>query len=199
MNYPAFVDSGNIKIETETVDEISFRYELSLPILNGSEKTALVIMMNPAEADNVRSDSTIDRVIRYFEKNEMAFGRVVIGNLYPIYEQNSANLQQHKEQLSKNLKHLEKLIKAIDHIYLGWGKPEKTNTEKLISLEYHETALKVIDLAIDSGKTCCVRGIRDELYPMHLGRMGYKERMVECDLLGLKRKLEIKIELSNKS
>ena len=198
MNYPTFVDMKNIVIDDDTED-IAFRYSLKIPLESTGSCSVLVIMMNPAEANADISDATINRLLNYIQRSHKSYGTVTVANLYPLYEPSSSNLKLHKDQCDLNIRKIKELFSNVDSIILGWGKPKKMNQEQLHSIQYHHQALKVVNLLLDNNvEASMVNGLRDDLYPKHLGRIGYDDKVVNCDLDYLKLRLLAQIS-SNES
>jgi len=103
-------------------------------------------MMNPATADTVISDRTINNVLTRIHEERPEVKEVVIVNLYPLYEIYSSELKLHKQQRELNFERISSLLNAVDFAILGWGKPEGASAKKLKEIKYHTHALKVISM-----------------------------------------------------
>jgi len=73
-------------------EDTNRRYRLDVELKRGdNNKAALLIMMNPSEANDKYSDHTINRVIKYIFLNNKEgilkdIGKIIFTNLYVVYE-----------------------------------------------------------------------------------------------------------------
>lgn len=92
---------------------------------DGEEKW-LVILKNPSRAgeqDISESDCTVNRVCEYFYQNKLDVSKVIIMNLFPVYETYSSKLIERVGDLvdETNKKKLLNTINSVDDIVLAWG------------------------------------------------------------------------------
>jgi len=200
LNYPKVVDTNKITIDEKQINGNRFRYSLTIPLKNKGSQTLLVVMMNPSKATKEQSDSTINRVIRYVTKNRLGYSQISVVNLYPIYETFSRCLQNYEDEEKENLDTIKILLQKSDDILLGWGRPSKKSEIQLHTLRYHHKSLAVIKLCQNLNKNIFIIGslVNEELYPRHLGRIGYSAKMNELDLEYIKNKLEKTIDKNKK-
>jgi len=195
LNYPEVVDTNKITIDEKQVNGNRFRYSLTIPLKNKGSQTLLVVMMNPSKATKEQSDSTINSVIRYVIENKLDYSLISVVNLYPIYETSSQCLQNYEDEEKENLDTIKILLQKSDDILLGWGKPKDKNEKELYEMKYHHNSLLVIEMCQNINSSVFIlNDLRDDLYPRHLGRIGYSAKMNELDLEYIKNKLENQID-----
>jgi len=147
-------------------------------------------MMNPATANDVISDRTINNVLTRIYEELLEVKEVVIVNLYPLYETYSSELELHQQQSELNFDKIYSLLNTVDFAILGWGKPKGASEKKLKEIEYHAHALKVISMLQQAKIPAFKVGeLREELYPKHLGRAPFATLISKIDLDSLSKKL----------
>jgi len=103
------------------------RYKLEV-VFNGKRgnESWLVILKNPSRAgenDINESDKTINTVGRYFFKNKTEVQRLVIVNLFPVYQTYPKELQKREIDLldTINKKIIKEEIENAHGIVIAWG------------------------------------------------------------------------------
>ncbi|QDO82311.1 DUF1643 domain-containing protein [Shewanella psychropiezotolerans] len=167
-----------------------FRYSIRIPYVRTGTQIALVVMMNPATANNLVSDSTINNVLTRIYNERREVKEVIIVNLYPLYETYSSELELHQQQSELNFERISLLLNTVDFAVLGWGKPKGASARKLNEIKYHNHALKVISMLQQADIPAFKVGeLREDLYPKHLGRAPFATLISEINLDYLSKKL----------
>lgn len=195
IKYKDVVNESGIAIDAVVRKNERYRFSLAIPFRRVENKTALVILMNPSKATEKVSDSTVNNVLArvYNECSEVS--KVIIANLYPLYETCSEKLENNAAQSKVNFEKIHELMGCSDLAILGWGKPSRKSANDLVRIKYHEHALTIIEMAQESKlPTYIVGALREKLYPKHLGRLSFEMKMACVDLSGLAGKLRNKIK-----
>lgn len=130
-NKPNFAYKDYVDKEKIWIDDVPIKYRFCLKIPFKSElkdKTALVILKNPSEADKRKSDRTINNVLKFCEKH---YSQVYIMNLFPNYSTDSRgvndfiNSDEFSKYMEKNTETLNKTIIEVDDIIIAWGRNSK--------------------------------------------------------------------------
>ena len=194
IRYKGIVNQSAISIDSKLEGNTRYRFSLTIPFIRPGNKSAIVVMMNPSEATAIVSDSTVNNVLTRIHNECSEVSEVTIANLYPLYETYSEKLVNHKENSETNFKKMQSLMARSGLVVFGWGKPLKKNKVDLANIRYHEHALKVIDIAKSEGLCAYVGGdLRDDLYPRHLGRLGFDIKITPVDLSILSKKINSEI------
>ena len=198
MQYPDFVENKKILIHEDNHGTDSFRYSLEIPFLRDGNKKYTVIMMNPSKADIEQSDPTIDRILRYIEKNDSNVTSVSIVNLYAERETYSESLKLNEQTHSENMATIKKKINSSDEVILGWGKPTQGSQERLHELKYHHIACEVLEVCCELNYSPkIIESLIEGIYPRHPGRIGYSYKLDSYDIKNHIRVLKNRISKNN--
>ena len=172
------------------------RLKLTITLDKTNDRQALVIMMNPAKADNDVSDSTVNRVIGYIHENNeyLKIGKIIIFNLYAIYEQDSSKLgdlvetfgfeictaNEHGSDLSSNI-HLQKEAAKSVKIIAAWGRP-KGRVINLEKSDYKRRIFETIQILRQHEVFYFKDKLVDGKYPRHASRIGFKWTLSRLDM-----------------
>ncbi|WDQ30455.1 DUF1643 domain-containing protein [Paenibacillus marchantiae] len=201
MEYPKFVTITNIDCEFESLsNQIDARYSLTIPINKNYENIMTYIMMNPSKADKNQSDTTVNTVLNFAAKKlQKKIGKVIVVNLFCLYEPNSTKLKSLLSGISdcereysskKNKTSIDEAIFNSNYIILAWGNVPKgiaaANHNKEVSYVYecikkHKKLKSVYILKSEKHKNILTVAKR----PRHPGRMKI-EKYVKCSQLSLK-------------
>jgi hypothetical protein len=164
------------------------RFFLKLPICKDKNEAIAVILKNPSKANKEQSDYTVSHVVNYIKQNKYLkdIGDIIILNLIPFYETNSAKLKDYKDKLKdkKNLSIIERELKKkeLKKVIIAWG-----NHPKYCSREYKEIKDYVINILKEN---------KDEVYfidkcskegnPKHGQVWRYADKLIKCKTNALK-------------
>lgn len=122
--YREFVDNENIKYKGE--EHNNLRYLLEIPLRNYTNKSILVIMKNPSLANELKSDHTINNVLKYC--NSKQYSKIYIMNLYAYYSTNPDGvaklIKNNQDMLAigrENDEILKEIITKVDDVVVAWG------------------------------------------------------------------------------
>ncbi|MBO1897712.1 DUF1643 domain-containing protein [Shewanella sp. BF02_Schw] len=189
-SYKDIVRKDDIVVDSNSSGSNEFRYSIRIPYTRTGNQIALVVMMNPATANKVKSDRSINNVLTRIHVERPEVKEVVIVNLYPLYETYSSELELHQQQSELNFERISSLLTAVDFAILGWGKPKGVSAKKLKEIRYHTHALKVISMLQQANIPAFKVGeLREDLYPKHLGRAPFSTLISKIDLESLSKKL----------
>jgi len=114
-------------IEIKADDKNKVRYKLTVPLQNTGVELLTVIMLNPSYANKIKSDRTVNRIIKHGYFNNYA--KIEVFNISPFYEPSSDKVEgvMKGNVLSKkinkiNFNYIEEAIKNNpSHILLATG------------------------------------------------------------------------------
>lgn len=123
-----------------------FVYKINFTNPNGNKDELIVVCMNPSQADDKISDTTVNMLIEHAYQSD--YKGMILLNVFPLYEPNSSNLPKNKDYYSNNTEYqtmMEKNLKFIscvlkkhntNDVFLAFGRPKgrymKTGMEKII-------------------------------------------------------------------
>ncbi|SFM42081.1 hypothetical protein SAMN03159341_13220 [Paenibacillus sp. 1_12] len=191
----------------ETNEKLIVKREiLQIEINKDGDKTVAVIMMNPSEADSIKSDGTVNRVIAFFlkpfqrplnERNRRIedIKHLNILNLLPIYNPRSKGLlddlstiiAEHYDEylhllLESNIQKNLETIRTSDYVVLAWGMPENFP----LTLYYKQVS-KVLEAVISFDKEIFVFRVRNSKARYHITKHLNPPHPSRCKLLRLVR------------
>lgn len=112
--YITKVSINNIEIKAD--DKNKVRYKLTVPMQNTGVELLTVIMLNPSYANKIKSDRTVNRIIKHGYFNN--YTKIEVFNSSPFYEPSSNKVEgvMKGKVLSKkinkiNFNHIEEAIK----------------------------------------------------------------------------------------
>lgn len=177
--YPSYVK------DVSTVDSsnlIPRRSKLTIELNRTSGDQALFVMMNPSKATKDFSDKTVNGIIKYtYERNAVlnSISRIVVLNLYTVYETASGQLAQlvaqygyefttgNDDQISTSN---DKLI-ALEadrsmFVVAAWGKPS-ADAKALRDCFYFQRISEVLEILKNHKIFHLDNCLRENLYPKH--------------------------------
>lgn len=176
-------------------EQLRMRYKLTI-MLNKKDGnlTANFILMNPAEADCMKSDNTVTKIINYIFENKSKnkllenTSKVVITNLYAIYAEDEEHLEQHIQKLGSKFTEgncegfinddtIYKSIEESQYLVVAWGSGEKVSN--------YDNRIKEVENIInklDKKDIYHVGKLIDGKYPKHLSRFSYEEKLNKYEL-----------------
>lgn len=160
---------------------INRRLSMSIPLNRTEGEQVLFIMMNPSKADSKESDRTINKIIEYSYTNFLNIKKIIVLNLYSVYETDSSGLNKIVSEYgldfsignninleTKNNDILELEAQKSEKIIVAWGKPKNTKAEELRNIKYHEQALNTLSILQNyKEKTFHFGSLINNLYPRH--------------------------------
>lgn len=152
------VDQALITTDEETLlEDVDVRYSLTIPFLDRKEGLSVgIILMNPSKANKNISDSTINKLIKFFydyQVNKRPIKDITVCNILPIYASNtkstmkkirdlhSANILDKVQNCNEDKLKLKMENKSL--IVLAWGKP---GVRSIPNLLYYKEVLRVVNL-----------------------------------------------------
>lgn len=134
-------------IEIKADDKNKVRYKLTVPMQNTGVELLTVIMLNPSYANKIKSDRTVNRIIKHGYFNNYA--KIEVSNISPFYEPSSDKAEgvMKGNVLSKkinkiNFNYIEEAIKNNpSHILLATGNVKGT----IIRDSYHSVLGVLLD------------------------------------------------------
>lgn len=127
-------NSSTVKSEAHFSDDGLHRYLLKR-VWDESKPNALIIMLNPSYAGEVKCDYSSMRALNYLV--DKGYGSMTIVNLFSWIETESDNLPEYSERYDADTdKHTSESIKLADDIYIAWGsnKDRKIRIKQVITL-----------------------------------------------------------------
>lgn len=128
---------------------MDYRYTLDINLTKSEkEKILVVIMMNPSQADQDKSDKTVNKILKWATKKN--YNKVFIRNCIPFNETDSNNLPKLLEQycnkefeeiMKKNYDYIEKAVKDTykdedSNVLLATGSPKNAKMEVYMNAIY---------------------------------------------------------------
>ena len=154
-------------------ETIKRRFLLEIKLKNKeNENSVAVIMMNPSEADEEKSDRTINKVVKYVFNNDKTkgYGRILIMNLFVAYKTKPEGVNKliaksdfdyvvgNKDSIISNNEYILNATKESELTIIAWGKGSITR--------YRERSNAVLKL-LPYDKLHCVKSLTKEGYPRH--------------------------------
>ena len=155
LQYPQQVTN----VDVLGLDNSRIRFLLSIKTNSKNNKSILVIMKNPSQANKIFSDKTVNNVISHLCNN---YNTIYIANLFPYYSTKANGLLSYFDDTDDISIHIinemiiQKYISLVDDILIGWG----TNTIGMKQKDYDDIIFSVMNILFKSDKPlyfvhCC--------------------------------------------
>ncbi|ENK0837966.1 DUF1643 domain-containing protein [Clostridium botulinum] len=173
----------DIDDDFDEITSIKRRFILEIKLKNREgNKSAVVIMMNPSQADYEKSDRTVNRLLKYIHIQLPNIAKVKILNLYAVYKTNPEDVQNiinksNYEYVCGNIRqygktnnqYISEEINGGNIVIIAWGKGEIP--------KYNKRIVEVMNL-LKGIKLHCVKDLTKEGYPRHPRNWSFKWRLI---------------------
>lgn len=139
------IKKSTISNEAIFSDNEKYRYKLT-KIWDEHKKKAIIIMVNPSKASELKSDRTVTNVTNFLVDHD--YGGLIILNLFAYMSSYTTELSKRENQYElKNIDYIIGSLKECNTVIIAWGSDnkkyitEKRKLEKIL-IQYDDINLK---------------------------------------------------------
>jgi hypothetical protein len=184
FDYPYFVKREHIHAIFDY--DRKRRYLLTIPFSEKPTKSILIILKNPSEANEYKSDMTVKRVIMYVKSNLSDINNVIIANLFVYCSKNPQEINKKLNEISEdyvtgndstnrlnNNNKIKEAAKQASKIIIAWG-----NSNGIKGDTYNRRVKEIFDL-LKEKQFYYVRSKSKKGNPLHGQMWSYKYKLLK--------------------